>query len=77
MSTEAPFVISQHPFAMAEILRRIRARETAGRIARRLGMSTKRFRLHLTHVAKLGPRETVESNLPLPHSSSSSSSSSK
>ena len=65
MST-APFVISQHPFAMAEVLRRIRARENMERIARQLGMSTRRFRARTTHVAKLGRHETVESNLPLP-----------
>lgn len=62
----SPFVISQHPTAMAEVVRRIRHRENMERVARMLGMSTKRYRIRTTHVAKLGPRETVESNLPLP-----------
>jgi ribose 1,5-bisphosphokinase PhnN len=62
----SPFVISQHPFVMAEILRRIRARENMERVARRLGMSSKRYRIGTTHVAKISRSETVESNLPLP-----------
>lgn len=65
MST-APFVISQHPHVMAEMMRRIHVRENAERVARRLGMSSKRYRIGTTHVAKLGRSETVESNLPVP-----------
>lgn len=61
---QLPFVIAGHA-VLGEILRREKARTHAERIARRLGMTTKRFRIHTTHVARFGRGETVESNLPL------------
>jgi hypothetical protein len=57
MKTVRVFVISQEPHVLAEILRRNAARENFERM---FGGGRR------THSARLGPKETVESNLPLP-----------
>lgn len=62
-----PFVISQHPAVMAEVLRRIRNRENMERVARQLGITIRgrRSPVDRVHTAKLGRAELVESNLPV------------
>lgn len=57
MKAPQPFIISG-PDVLGEILRRNQLREQA----RRLGIP------HRVHIARLGEREIVESNLPIPHS---------
>jgi hypothetical protein len=47
---------------LGEILRRNHRRAESDRVARQLGISVR------THRARLGDREFVESNLPLPNS---------
>lgn len=54
-------VITGHDL-LGEILRRNHRREESDRVARQLGISTR------VHSARLGDRETVESNLPIPQS---------
>jgi hypothetical protein len=54
-------VITGHD-VLGEILRRNHTRAEMDRVARQLGISVR------THRARLGDREFVESNLPLPQS---------